>query len=56
VGSCRGGPGPGQDEPCMQRCDAGETLQHSDLIRLAFRKPVLARVAGGMREGEYKPR
>lgn len=39
--------------PCR---DARETLQHSDLISLAFRKPVSAGVAGGMKEGESKPR
>lgn len=39
----------------MPRCDARETLRHSDLISVAFRKPVSASVAGGMKGGESKP-
>lgn len=34
------GLGSDQHEPCVPSCDAGETLQGSDPIRLAFRKPV----------------
>lgn len=39
----------------MPSYDAGETLQDSDLIRLAFRKPVSYSVEDGVKEGESKP-
>lgn len=39
----------------MPSCDAGETLQDSDLIRLAFRKPISYSVEDGVKEGKSKP-